>query len=151
MINRTIYKAVILTVVSGALLINSGCSDDPEPVTTQQQESSIVVTVSEAGAPSYALRSARVVDANYRTGSPSMSITGTMSNGKTLLMRFNKSGNAPDYTTNAVDARLDGVVGTSATGITAYSTQTRMVDGSFQATFPSVGVVTGSFAGIALQ
>lgn len=79
-----------------------------------------------------------------------MSITGTMNSGKILIVRFNKSGSAPDYTTNAIDARLDGVVGTNATGTTTYSTQSRMVDGMFQATFPGVGVVVGSFAGVQL-
>jgi hypothetical protein len=139
-----------VAIIFGVLLTGSGCSDDePEPI-NDQQPSVITVMVSEAGAPGYVLHSARVVDANYRTGSPSMSIIGTLNNGKTLNVRFNNSGNATAYTTNAVVARLDGVTGTAASGTTSYSIQTQTVDGSFEATFPGVGLIRGSFAGIQL-
>ncbi|MVN76555.1 hypothetical protein GO988_09495 [Hymenobacter sp. HMF4947] len=113
-------------------------------------QSSITVQVSEAGAPSYNLLEAQVVNYNYQTGATNLTISGKLTSGKALTLRFTRSGTAAVYTTNLLSATLDGVAAAPATGTTTFSTQARTVDGTFQATFPVLGVLNGSFAGIAL-
>jgi hypothetical protein len=107
--------------------------------------------VSEAGAPPYDLNEARVVSSNYQTGGASLSISGKLSNGKPLLLDFSRNGSAAAYSTNLLEANLDGINGTNSTGATTYNTQARTVTGNFRSTFPSVGEVSGSFSGVAVQ
>ncbi|MBF9223687.1 hypothetical protein [Hymenobacter ruricola] len=135
-------------LLAGTLL--TGCSNDapaPKPTPTV---STIQVTVSEAGAPSYDLNEAHVVDANYRSGAPRLSLAGKLSNGKTLLLNFTKGTATTDYTTNALTSTLEGATGTNTVGTTTYDVQTKLVTGSFRTTYPGVGEVVGSFAGIQL-
>ena len=145
-IQRNLTAALML---AGSLLTGCKSNDDPQP-TSSPALSYIKVTVSEAGAPSYDLREARLVDANYQTGAPSLSSTGKLTNNKTLLLHFSKGAATIPYTTAGLSASLDGEAGTSTSGSTTYNTQTKTVSGSFQTTFTGVGVVVGSFTDIQL-
>ncbi|MFD2719510.1 hypothetical protein ACFST9_12345 [Hymenobacter monticola] len=142
-----------ITVLAPALLVGAlatGCGKDaPTPAPTPEV-STIKVTVSEAGAPDYELREARVVDATYQTGAPRLTLSGKLSNGKTLLLRFTKGTATASAATNALSSSLDGETGTNTTGTTAYDTQTRVVSGQFRTTFTGVGEVVGSFPVIQL-
>ena len=133
-------------LLAGTLLM--GCSkDEPAPAPTPTV-STIKVTVSEAGAPVYDLKEAHVIDGGYLTGSPRLSFSGKVSNGKTLVLYFTKGTATANYTTNALAGALDGVTGTNYSGTTTYDPQTKLVNGDFRATFPSVGEVVGTFANI---
>ncbi|MGY3091380.1 hypothetical protein ACVWYF_004446 [Hymenobacter sp. UYAg731] len=133
-------------LLAGTLLM--GCSkDDPTPAPTPTA-STIKVTVSEAGAPVYDLNEAHVIDGGYQTGSPRLSFSGKVSTGKTMVLYFTKGTAPASYTTNALTGTLDGVTGTNFTGTTTYDPQTKLVNGSFRATFPVVGEVVGTFADI---
>ena len=143
-----IQAAAVISLLSSC----SSSADDPQPSTSGPAagRSPIAVKISEAGAPSYSLNDAYVVSSNYQTGASSLTITGKLNSGKVLTLNFTKVGSASPNTTNALDATLDNVAGSSATGTTAFNTQGRTVDGSFQVTFPIPGAVSGSFAGVAL-
>lgn len=137
-------------LLGGTLLM--GCSkDEPTPAPTPTPTASTIkVTVSEAGAPTYDLKEANAIDGGYQTGSPRLSFSGKLSKGKTMVLYFSKGTATASYTTNDLTGTLDGVTGTSFTGTTTYDPQTKLVKGDFRATFPSVGEVVGTFAGIQL-
>lgn len=143
-------KSLLVAIAVLGLLSSCGSSDAPQPnINTNTNTSSIVVKVSEAGAPSYNLNEAKLLSSNYQTGASSLSIMGKLNNGKVLTLNFSRgSGSVPAYTTNVLDATLDNVVGTNATGATTFNTTKRTADGSYQVTFPTIGVISGSFTGL---
>ena len=136
-------------LMAGALLTACKSNHDPQP-TVGPAPSFIKLTVSEAGAPAYDLKEARLLNANYQTGSSNLSSSGKLNSGQTLLLNFSKGSATTPYTTASLSTSLDGVAGTSPSGNTTYNPQTKTVSGSFQTTFVGVGVVTGSFTDIQL-
>jgi hypothetical protein len=136
-------------LLAGSFLTGCGSDETPAPAPTPPI-STIKVTVSEAGAQDYDLKEARVTDATYQTGAPRLSLSGKLNSGKTLLLYFTKGTNTANYTTSALSSTLEGVGGTNSAGTTTYNVQTKVVNGEFRTTFPGVGEVVGSFAGIQL-
>lgn len=145
---RKFLGAVALTGLLSACGAKTDASPAPTPAPAPQP---ITVNVSEAGAPSYPLRDAAVVSSNYQTGVSALTITGKLNSGKVLTLNFSRSsGNPPPYTTNGLEATLDGVAGSAASGTTTFSPTTRKVDGAFAVTFPATGGLSGSFTGVPL-
>ena len=140
------FKAFAPALLAVSLLASCEKTTTPPaaPVT-----STIKVSVSEAGAPPYDLNEARVVSSNYQTGATTLIISGKISNGKSLMLNF--EGGGADHSTGRFEATLDGTTGTQPIGSTTYNSQARTVTGSFRSTFPSVGEVSGSFSGVAVQ
>lgn len=146
-LKTTLWAAAVATLLSSC----AASSDDDNQPTPTTPLATVTVTLSEGGAPGYPLREARVVSANYQTGSSDLVITGKLNNGKPLTLTFSRgAGTPPPFSTGAVEAVLDGATGTAATGTTTYNPQNRQVAGAFQATFPVIGVLSGSFTGIQL-
>jgi hypothetical protein len=144
----TVKSIIWATVAAGLLGSCSSSSEDPKPGPAAGLP--IAVTISEAGAPNYFLNEALVVSSNYQTGSSSMTITGKLNSGKSLTLNFSRDGNPQPYTTDGLEATLDGVSGTGARGISTFNSQTRKVSGNFDVTFPTTGVVQGSFTDVQL-
>ena len=144
-----VIKTLFPTLLAFALLVGCGKADTPAP-TAVTAASSIQVMVSEAGAPAYDLREARLGDANYHTGATSLSLSGKLNNGKPLVLYFTKGNATASYTTTALSSNLDGTMGSSSVGTTTYNPQTRTVSGTFRTTFAIIGEVSGSFADIQL-
>jgi hypothetical protein len=143
----------IITVLAPALLLGAlatGCGKDtPTPAPTPQP-STVKVSITEAGAPAYELKEARVIDATYLTGSPRLSLSGKLTSGKSLTLYFSKGSATTSYTTSGLTSSLDGVAGTNTAGNTVYDTQTKIVSGDFRTTFAGTGEVVGSFSDIQL-
>jgi hypothetical protein len=139
-------KFVCALGVVGSLLISSCGSDEPKP-NTPTIPTPINVSVSEAGAPNYNLRDAYVESATYDAKISSVSISGKLANGKLLSLAFKRQPNSSSsiYMTDQLVSTLDGVAATQSTGSSSYSAQTKTVDGNFTVSFPSTGVITGSF------
>ncbi|UOQ52567.1 hypothetical protein [Hymenobacter cellulosivorans] len=137
-------------LLAAALL--SSCEDETvtPTTTTTDTESSITVNVSENGAAPYLLKSAQVVSANYKSAATSLTLSGKLSNGQSIRLEFSRtpSSTAPANSTNELRAVLGSTVGTDATGTTSYDAQKKQASGSFSATFPTIGPITGSFAGV---
>ncbi|UOQ98287.1 hypothetical protein MUN81_02060 [Hymenobacter sp. 5317J-9] len=143
----------ISTLIAPALLLGAvltGCSEDQPTPTNTAVESAIKVTVSEAGAPPYELKEARLIDASYQTGAPRLSLSGKLSGGKTLTLYFSKGTATTAYTTNALTSSLEGAPGANESGTTTYDTKTRIASGQFRTTFTGVGEIVGSFPEIQL-
>ncbi|GAA4350468.1 hypothetical protein GCM10023185_08210 [Hymenobacter saemangeumensis] len=142
---KNTFGALALVAVLGS------CSkDEPKPAATPPVGRPVRVMVSEAGAPSYELRDALVTSANYQSSAAAMEIIGKLNSGKVLTLSFSKNGTAQPYSTNTLEAALDGNSGSAASGTTTYSTQSQRANGSFRVTFPVIGEVTGTFTGAEL-
>ena len=145
------HFAKLLTPGLLVIALLGGCDKKETAVATPNNNSTIKVSVSEAGAPPYDLNQARIVSSNYQTGAPSLTISGKLNSGKILILDFSKNSVTSAYATNDLAGTLDGTSGTNSVGTTTYNSQARTATGSFRATFPVVGEVTGSFSGIAVQ
>ncbi len=143
---------MICVAVTATLLGGCGSkAEDPQPSPPVTAAPTITVTVSEAGAPDYPLREAKVVSSNYQTGSSDLTITGKLNNGKALTLIFSRgTGTPPPYSTAGLEAALDGIASSTAMGTTTYSPTTRKVNGNFQLNFPGTGALSGSFTGLQL-
>ena len=141
-------KLVCALGVAGSLLSSCGSDDEPKP-NTPITRTPITVSVSEAGAANYNLRDAYVESATYDAKISSASLVGKLASGKLLSLAFkrqpNSTGTGSMYVTDQLVATLDGVAATQATGTSAYSAQTKTIDGNFTVTFPSTGAITGTF------
>ena len=143
------FRKILLSSLA-ALAFLAGCDKDPVTPPPTSTASTIKVSVSEAGAPPYDLNEARVLNSNYQTGAPNLTISGKLNNGKVLLLNFVRNGTT-SASTNALEGSLDGNSGTSSTGTTTYNAQTRTASGNFRSTFPVIGEVSGTFSNIAVQ
>lgn len=134
------------------LSVVTGCKSDntPQPTATTTSNT-VTVSVSEAGAPSYNLTEAHIINANYQTGAAGLTISGKLNNGKVLVLDFVRNGSTTANTTNILESSLNGNTGTNSVGTTTYNPQTRTVSGTFRSTFPTVGEISGSFSGLPVQ
>jgi hypothetical protein len=147
-------KLKTLPLFLASIVLLSSCKDDaPKPDPAPVTHAPISVQVSENGGPSYTMTDAYVVSAIYDSRISTLSITGKLKSGKSLLIAFNRTptSSTGPYTTNEATASLDGVESPFATGMSVFNVQTSKIDGNFSTSFPSTGIVTGSFVGITLQ
>lgn len=142
---------VPLALLAGLLSACAGSDNDPTPTPTTPIASTVVVQVSQAGAPSYNLNEARVVSYNYQTGGAMLSLSGKLGDGRLLTLNFSRGTNPPAYSTRALQATLGTEDATNPTGTTTYDPTTHQVDGTFSTTFTgSTGTLTGSFSKLQL-